>query len=162
MSEEKREAFLKRFEGNPELDMEALINFPIEREADNSLLGFCVMGGLFSEGIDLKHDALIGAIVVGTGLPQVCNENEILKEYFHAQGKNGFDYAYRFPGMTKVLQASGRVIRTHEDVGIVALLDERFQEYSYRRMFPREWENYEIVQLDRIGKRVERFWNEWL
>ncbi len=162
MSEEKREAFLKRFEGNPELDMEALINFPIEREADNSLLGFCVMGGLFSEGIDLKHDALIGAIVVGTGLPQVCNENEILKEYFHAQGKNGFDYAYRFPGMNKVLQASGRVIRTHEDVGIVALLDERFQEYSYRRMFPREWENYEIVQLDRIGKRVERFWNEWL
>ena len=162
MSEEKREAFLKRFEGNPELDMEALINFPVEREADNSLLGFCVMGGLFSEGIDLKHDALIGAIVVGTGLPQVCNENEILKEYFHAQGKNGFDYAYRFPGMNKVLQASGRVIRTHEDVGIVALLDERFQEYSYRRMFPREWENYEIVQLDRIGKRVERFWNEWL
>lgn len=162
MSEEQKEAFLSRFEGNTELDIGSLIDFPVEQEDDSTLLGFCVMGGMFSEGIDLKQDALIGAIIVGTGLPQVCVENEILKDYFDEQGYNGFDYAYRFPGMNKVLQAAGRVIRTHDDVGIVALLDERFQDYSYRRMFPREWENNETVLLNTIGKRVERFWNEWL
>ena len=178
MDEESRELFLKRFRGTDEAEtgvmredgivhpgMEELrsaIHMDIEVEEGKSLLGFCVMGGIFSEGIDLKNDSLIGAIIVGTGLPQVCIEREILKQYFDAQGDNGFDFAYRYPGMNKVLQAAGRVIRTVEDVGIVVLLDERFLMQPYLRMFPREWEEYERVSLERIEKRVERFWNEWL
>lgn len=162
MNEEAREQFLKRFEGNWDCSLEGQIYMEIEEEEDRSLLGFCVMGGIFSEGIDLKRDSLIGAIIVGTGLPQVCNEREILKRYFDARGGNGFDYAYRYPGMNKVLQAAGRVIRTAEDVGIVALLDDRFLSSSYQRLFPREWEEYEAVTVERVAKRVERFWDEWL
>lgn len=148
MDEESRESFLVRFES--------------EREEGNTLLGFCVLGGIFSEGIDLKNESLIGAIIVGTGLPQVCIEREILKKYFDGQGDNGFDFAYKYPGMNKVLQAAGRVIRTVEDVGIIALLDERFLNASYLRMFPREWKEYEIVSIEQIERRIERFWDEWL
>ena len=127
-----------------------------------NLIGFCVMGGIFSEGIDLKHDSLIGVMIVGTGLPQVCSERELLKRFFDEKGENGFDYAYRFPGMNKVLQAAGRVIRTAEDLGIIALLDERFLQYSYRQLFPREWENFEVVSVDTVAGRAEWFWNAWL
>ena len=162
MNERSREEFLNRFTGNENCDLAEVIHIDIEMEEERSLLGFCVMGGIFSEGIDLKKDSLIGAIIVGTGLPQVCNEREILKNYFDGWGENGFDYAYRYPGMNKVLQAAGRVIRTAEDVGIVALLDERFLNPSYQRLFPREWNNYEVVTTTQIAKRVERFWNEWL
>lgn len=147
MDEAAREAFLSKFE---------------EPAEDVHLIGFCVMGGIFGEGIDLKHDSLIGVIVVGTGIPQVCHERELLKRFFDAQGENGFDYAYRFPGMNKVLQAAGRVIRTAEDVGIVALLDERFLQYTYQRLFPREWAGYEVVSVDTAAKRISRFWDEWL
>ena len=129
---------------------------------DRILIGFCVLGGIFSEGIDLKNDSLIGVIIVGTGLPQVSGEKEILKGYFDGNGEDGFDYAFRYPGMNKVLQAAGRVIRTMEDVGIIALLDERFLQYSYRRLFPREWDNFETVLVNTVAKRVERFWDEWL
>ena len=134
---------------------------PIEIE-DKSLLGFCVMGGIFGEGIDLKQDSLIGVIIVGTGLPLVCPERELLKAYFDEQDGNGFDYAYRYPGMNKVLQAAGRVIRTEEDIGVVALLDERFLQNSYTRLFPREWSDFQIVNENTVGKHVEKFWNEWL
>lgn len=143
MNEQSREVFLEQF------------------EKSSNLIGFCVLGGIFSEGIDLKNDSLIGAVIVGTGLPLVCNEREILKHYFDEQGDNGFDFAYRYPGMNKVLQAAGRVIRTVEDVGIVALLDERFLTPAYLRMFPREWKDYERVSINQIEKRIERFWNEW-
>lgn len=161
MSEAKREEFLQKFEGNEECNLAEQIAFDIEEE-DGILIGFCVMGGIFSEGIDLKKDSLIGAMIVGTGIPQVCCERELLKNYFDEQGENGFDYAYRIPGMNKVLQSAGRVIRTAEDIGIIALLDERFQEYQYRRMFPREWKHYEIISVDEVAKRVEKFWNDWL
>ncbi len=162
MDEQAREAFLNRFAGNEDCDLNALIHMEIETEEDKSLLGFCVMGGIFSEGIDLKNDSLIGAVIVGTGLPQVCNEREILKNYFDGWGENGFDYAYRYPGMNKVLQAAGRVIRTAEDFGIVALLDDRFLAPAYRRLFPREWREPQIVSVDQIGHQIERFWDEWL
>jgi Rad3-related DNA helicase len=161
MNEEDRETFLNRFKGGEECDFEGLINMEVEEE-ENTLIGFCVLGGIFSEGIDLKNDSLIGAVIVGTGLPQICTEREILKNYFDENGANGFDYAYRYPGMNKVLQAAGRVIRTAEDVGIVALLDERFLQFSYKKMFPREWKNFETVSIDTISKRAERFWNSWL
>ncbi len=133
-----------------------------EEGPDRVLIGFCVLGGIFAEGIDLKRDSLIGAIIIGTGLPQVSQEKEILKSCFDAGTENGFDYAYRYPGMNKVLQAAGRVIRTAEDVGIIALLDERFLAPAYRRLFPREWERFETVTVNEVAKRVERFWNEWL
>lgn len=144
MDEQTREEFLKRF----------------VPENGKTLLGFCVLGGIFSEGIDLKNDSLIGAVIVGTGLPMVCNEREILRGYFEDQGEGGFDYAYKYPGMNKVLQAAGRVIRTAEDIGIVVLLDERFLSPSYFRMFPREWEHYERVTLQNVEKAVERFWKD--
>lgn len=161
MSETQREEFLVRFQGNPNCRLESQIAFQIEEE-ERTLIGFCVLGGIFSEGIDLKHDSLIGAIVVGTGIPQVGCEREIIKSYFDEQGENGFDYAYRIPGMNKVLQSAGRVIRTAQDVGVVALLDERFLDYSYKRMFPREWSQYQVLTIDEISKRVEKFWNDWL
>ena len=162
MNEESREAFLNRFRGNEDCDLQRLIQMDIEVEEERSLLGFCVMGGIFSEGIDLKNDSLIGAVIVGTGLPQVCNERELLKKYFDGWGENGFNYAYRYPGMNKVLQAAGRVIRTVDDFGVVALLDERFLSPAYQRLFPREWQERVVVTVDQIGRKVERFWDEWL
>lgn len=166
MKEADRESFLARFQRSGEADlkaetaMRAVVSMEIEEE-DSILIGFCVLGGIFSEGIDLKKDDLIGAIIVGTGLPQVCFEREILKDFFNEEGEDGFAYSYRYPGMNKVLQAAGRVIRTVEDVGIVALLDERFLQFSYRRMFPREWEHFSTVTVETVAKQVERFWNEW-
>jgi DNA excision repair protein ERCC-2 len=147
MTEEERAAFLSRFETSSD---------------EHSLLGFCVLGGIFSEGIDLRNDALIGVVIVGTGVPQVCAEREMLKEYFDAEGDSGYDYAYRFPGMNKVLQAAGRVIRTEDDVGIAALLDERFLTPAYQRLFPREWQNYTTAGAEGLGHLADRFWSEWL
>ena len=129
---------------------------------DRSLIGFCVLGGIFSEGIDLKHEQLIGAIIVGTGLPQICPEREILRRHFDGQGEDGFDFAYKLPGVGKVFQAAGRVIRSQEDIGIVALLDERFIQAGYRRLFPHEWGHVETVTLDNVARRIERFWDGWL
>ena len=148
MNEESREGFLDRFKERQ------------EEGQRHTLIGFCVLGGIFSEGIDLKNDSLIGAVIVGTGLPLVCNEREILKKYFEKQGDDGFDYAYRYPGMNKVLQAAGRVIRTAEDIGIVVLLDDRFLTETYMRMFPREWNAYERVSLQQINKKISFFWEE--
>lgn len=142
MTEEDREDFLGIF----------------REENSRTILGFCVLGGVFSEGIDLKHDSLIGAAVIGTGLPQVGQERELLKEYFDKQSLNGFDYAYRFPGMNKVLQAAGRVIRTAEDIGVVLLLDERFLQNSYQALYPREWEQIEVVDKGNVARKLAEFW----
>lgn len=163
MSEEEREEFLNQFKESCNQSKENLSQqIEINVEIEGSLLGFCVLGGIFSEGIDLTQDSLIGVIIVGTGLPLVCPEREILKNYFDDEDGSGFDYAYRYPGMNKVLQAAGRVIRTSEDVGIIALLDERFLQNSYTRLFPREWREYKIVTENIIGNHVEKFWNLWI
>ncbi|MBE5872132.1 MAG: ATP-dependent DNA helicase [Lachnospiraceae bacterium] len=164
MDEKEREAFLERFRGVAESEFEEFsgkIEMEIEWE-ERSLIGFCVLGGIFGEGIDLKHDSLIGAVIVGTGLPQVCNERELIRNYFEEQGKNGFDYAYRYPGMNKVLQAAGRVIRTAEDIGIVALLDERFLEMAYQNLFPREWKQHRVMKLGECRNAVCEFWERAL
>ncbi len=154
MSETEREEFLAYFMPG---------NMPVrEEDTYGTLIGFCVMGGIFSEGIDLKNDSLIGAIIVGTGLPMVCNERKILKEAYELNGLDGFDYAYRFPGMNKVLQAAGRVIRTVDDVGVVALLDERFLTPPYLKMFPREWKRYEQVTLAGVSEALSEFWEPFL
>ena len=125
---------------------------------NRSVIGFCVLGGIFSEGIDLKGDALIGSIIIGTGLPQVCEERELLKHFFDEEGKNGFDYAYRYPGMNKVLQAAGRVIRSASDRGVVALLDERFLQHAYTKLFPREWQAYCVVSAKECAVKTAAFW----
>ena len=116
------------------------------------------MGGIFSEGIDLTQDRLIGAVIIGTGLPQVCNDREILKQYFDSRNMKGFDYAYLYPGMNKVLQSAGRVIRTEEDRGVIILLDERFMQRQYQEIFPREWEGYQICRIDNLGLKIKEFW----
>ncbi|MCR4999576.1 MAG: ATP-dependent DNA helicase, partial [Lachnospiraceae bacterium] len=144
MTEEERDAFLAEFE--------------VHRE--KTLLAFCVMGGVFSEGIDLTNEKLIGAIIVGTGLPQVSNERKLLMNYFNKQLGDGFAYSYLYPGMNKVQQSAGRVIRTIDDVGVIALLDERFCFGDYRRTFPREWADVEVETLDTIGQSVTNFWEE--
>ena len=102
-------------------------------------------GGIFGEGIDLKNEQLIGAIVVGTGLPQISNEREILMGYFEKRLGAGFDYAYRYPGMNKVLQAAGRVIRTVEDVGVIELFHRIYP--AYRLPFPFSWEQRTVFTL---------------
>lgn len=127
-----------------EIEREEFLNC-FENQNDRTLIGFCVMGGIFSEGIDLAEDRLIGAIIVGTGLPQVCNERELLKQYFDAKKMSGFDFAYLYPGMNKVLQSAGRVIRTESDKGVIVLLDVRFLDNRYQAIFPREWKQYHYV-----------------
>ena len=129
-----------------------------EREREHSLVAFCVIGGVFSEGIDLKEERLIGVIIVGTGLPMVCVEQEILKGYFDETEERGFDFAYQYPGMNKVLQAAGRVIRTHEDEGVILLLDDRFLRRDYLELFPREWEHYHLVNRNNVSQCIADFW----
>ena len=146
MTEEEREEFLEAFETG--------------EDKGKSLLGFCVMGGIFSEGIDLTNERLIGAIIVGTGLPKVCTEREILKNYFDERGLGGFDYAYLFPGMNKVLQSAGRVIRTSEDKGCILLLDERFRKEEYQRLFPREWKQPVFGKKSDLKSVLQSFWKE--
>ncbi|NSG32329.1 ATP-dependent DNA helicase [Coprococcus comes] len=144
MDEGERENFLRAFEMGRE----------------KSLIGFGVLGGIFSEGIDLTNEKLIGTLIIGTGLPQVCNEREILKSYFDQKGLSGFDYAYRYPGMNKVLQAAGRVIRTEDDRGVILLLDERFQREKGEEIFPKEWADCERCRLDFVEEKIRLFWEK--
>ncbi len=118
------------------------------------------MGGIFGEGIDLKNDRLIGTAIVGTGLPMVCDEKELFRFYFDEKNGRGFDYAYLYPGMNKVLQAAGRVIRTEEDRGVVLLLEERFNQTHYTKLFPREWSGYRQVSVSNVKSEILRFWEE--
>ena len=143
MTEEDRETFLHSF----------------EEERDCSMAALCVMGGIFSEGIDLKEERLIGAVIIGTGLPKETTDQEILKKYFDEHGEHGFDYAYQYPGMNKVMQAAGRVIRTVHDRGIIALLDDRFLRPEYVALFPREWGTYTVVNRYNVDQAVRAFWD---
>ncbi|MCD8232149.1 MAG: ATP-dependent DNA helicase [Clostridiales bacterium] len=179
MREAEREAFIEEF----------------SKERAVSMVAFCVLGGIFSEGIDLKHEQLIGVLVVGTGLPQICTQREILKSYYNGElaqarevstalsdrrekerrennlskdnpqnriesefERRGFEYAYQYPGMNKVMQAAGRVIRTATDQGVIGLLDERFLRRDYRALFPREWEDCRVCRLETLPGLLEEFW----
>ena len=151
MPEEAREAFLDQFSaGNQE-----------------TLIGLAVMGGIFGEGIDLVGDRLVGAVVVGVGVPQVCLERDLIKDYFdhynaggNANGDvSGFAYAYQYPGFNRVLQATGRVIRTEADRGIIVLIDERFTHARYRQLFPAHWQGFQVVRnTSEITDQLARFW----
>ncbi|MFD0590457.1 helicase C-terminal domain-containing protein [Paenibacillus sp. GCM10027627] len=124
MDEGEREQFLAAFQAGRE----------------TSLVGFAVMGGVFSEGVDLPGDRLIGVLVIGVGLPQIGLERDTLKAYYQGRGKSGFHYAYVIPGMNKVLQAGGRLIRSEKDSGTLALIDDRYLESGYRQLLPEEWQ----------------------
>lgn len=143
MSEEEKEEFLNLFNNNKETHV-----------------GFCVLGGHFSEGIDLTEDKLIGVIVVGVGMPQINIERDIIKNQLNENNK-GFDYAYVYPGMAKVLQAVGRCIRTDKDRGVILLLDNRYSNYRYKNLFPQEWSPYiRIKKPDDIKGLCKEFWSD--
>jgi DNA excision repair protein ERCC-2 len=142
MSENAREQFLAHFQSD---------------RAD-TLVGFSVMGGIFGEGIDLMGDRLVGAIIVGVGLPQISPERETLKNYYLEHELPGFDFAYTFPGMNRVLQAVGRVIRSEEDRGIALLIDSRFSEFRYRSLFPEWWRPIVVKNTNGISESTRKFW----
>lgn len=144
MSEPMREEFLASFQEEPE----------------QSYLAFCVLGGVFSEGIDLKGSRLIGTIIVSVGLPQLNVQQNLIRDYFDQKNGMGFEYAYQYPGMNKVLQAAGRVIRSETDRGVVLLVDERFGRRDYKRLFPKHWSHcLSVKNGDDIQKILSDFWN---
>ena len=142
-------------------------DFPIPvqiGERDGNLIrtadvGMGVLGGIFSEGIDLAENRLIGACVVGTGLMAPDAEQRLLREYFDGQGKDGFRCAFQIPGMTRVMQAAGRVIRTPRDLGVILLLDRRFLRDSEKSLFPEEWSDAESVSLTDFPRKIREFWD---
>ena len=147
MTEAEREAFLAEF----------------AEESEGTHIGLCVLGGIFGEGIDLKGERLIGVVIVGTGLPLVCDERELFRRYYDEQeenGRDGFSCAYLYPGMNKVQQAAGRVIRTMEDTGAILLLDDRFAGNQYASLFPKEWYPYETVIAATLNSRLQAFWEQ--
>ena len=126
---------------------------------DRTVIGFAVMGGIFGEGIDLVGERLVGAIVVGVGLPQICLERDLIRGYYDEKGISGFAYAYAFPGMNRVLQAAGRVIRSAQDRGIVVLIDRRFAQPSYLELFPAHWQDFHRVgDAGELRRAVSSFW----
>ena len=145
MTEPERDAFLAAF----------------SVEHGETLVGFAVLGGIFGEGIDLVGERLFGAVIVGVGLPQLCVERNLIRDYFQQQNAAGFDYAYTFPGMNRVLQAVGRVIRSETDHGVVLLIDARFDELRYRRLFPAWWKFVKVRNSDALRETVAGFWKRW-
>jgi DNA excision repair protein ERCC-2 len=144
MSEPEREAFLKRFsEDNPQ-----------------TLVGFAVMGGIFGEGIDLVGDRLVGAVIVGVGLPGISLERELIKEYFTRTLSAGFEYAYLYPGINRVLQAAGRVIRTEKDRGVVLLIDQRYARFQYKSLLREEWDPVRVQDTRQLADALQKFWNQ--
>ena len=146
MNESAREDFLAQF----------------DTESGNTLVGFCVLGGIFSEGIDLKGERLIGSIIVGVGLPQIGPEQDALRDYYAATQGLGFEYAYQFPGMNKVLQAAGRVIRTETDKGVILLIDSRYSTSRYRSLFPPHWAGAKSVNnAAQVVNELKNFWGSF-
>lgn len=144
MSEEQREVFLKEF----------------NEHREDTLIGFAVMGGIFGEGIDLVGERLCGAVIVGVGLPKLNLERNIINEYFNGENGMGFEYAYVYPGINKVMQAAGRVIRTETDRGIIMLIDRRFLERRYLKLLPRNWMPFTRVNALSISeKKTSEFWS---
>ncbi len=144
MSEPEREAFLQRFtDENPQ-----------------TLVGFAVMGGIFGEGIDLIGDRLVGAVIVGVGLPGISLERELIKEHFARTMNGGFEYAYLYPGINRVLQAAGRVIRTEKDRGVVLLIDQRYGRYQYKSLLREEWDPVRVHDPGQLVDDLREFWNQ--
>ncbi len=145
MDDASREAFLSQF----------------EQTDGKTLLGFCVLGGIYSEGVDLTGEKLIGAAVVGVGLPQIGQELNTLRAYFDKMNGLGFEFAYQYPGMNKVMQAAGRVIRTERDVGAVLLIDDRFLSSRYRQLMPPQWSGLQQTSAEQLSCRLQEFWGQF-
>ncbi len=143
MSEHERDAFLKRF----------------DEDNSGTLVGFVVMGGVFGEGIDLTGERLSGAVIVGVGLPGICLERELIRKFFAEVYHAGFEYAYLYPGINRVLQAAGRVIRSENDRGVVLLIDQRFATRNYRGLLPSEWQLSWLRQENQLSLDLKKFWN---
>ena len=143
MSEPEREAFLKKF----------------SRDNLKTLVGFAVMGGIFGEGIDLVGDRLLGVVIVGVGLPGISLEQELIKEYFNNALGAGFEYAYTYPGVNRVLQAAGRVIRTEKDRGVVLLIDQRYARYQYKSLLREEWDPIWAHDTRQLTDGLQKFWS---
>lgn len=145
MDDLQRREFLAQFESHEE-----------------TMVCFCVLGGLFGEGIDFKGETLIGVIIVGVGLPQINDETNLLRDYFERTYGKGYAYAYMIPGMNKVLQAAGRLIRDDEDYGVILLLDERYTSAAYQALLPRHMAHYEVIDHEQeLSERLAQFWNQW-
>ncbi|MEJ2037693.1 MAG: helicase C-terminal domain-containing protein [Desulfosarcinaceae bacterium] len=142
MDERQREAFLARF----------------QESLERSLVGFAVMGGIFGEGIDLKGDRLTAAAVVGVGLPGICLQRDLIREYYDQNGGRGFAFAYKYPGINRVLQAAGRVIRSEKDRGVVLLIDRRYGQSSYHELLPAHWRTNRIADGIALQKALAGFW----
>lgn len=141
MTEGERADFLARFTGD-----------------DTSLLGLCVLGGVFAEGVDLPGRALIGAMVLGVGLPQVNAERDLYRDRMREALGDGFGYAYRYPGMHKVLQAAGRLIRSESDRGVLLLMDDRYGQRDYAALLPAHWRVNRVYSGEEITSRARVFW----
>ena len=129
MSDEDKQIFLDNFKPHPE----------------KTTLGFVIVGGAFGEGVDLVSDRLIGAVIVGIGMPKINFVSNQISEYYDKREQSGYNYAYLNPGMNKVMQAIGRVIRSETDKGAVLLIDERYLNNEYRDLFKSEWQEYEVA-----------------
>ncbi|MBW2539038.1 MAG: ATP-dependent DNA helicase [Deltaproteobacteria bacterium] len=144
MKESDRDSFLERFGGkNPA-----------------TLVGFAVMGGIFGEGIDLVGERLCGVVIVGVGLPGISPERELIREYFTEYNRSGFEYAYLYLGLNRVLQAAGRLIRSEKDRGTVLLIDQRFTTFRYKSLFPRQWHPVTVKDAVQFEKALNRFWTD--
>ena len=125
------------------------------------LVAFCVMGGIFAEGVDLVGDSLIGAVVVGIGMPQLSYEREAIAAYFDDRYEKGREFAYVYPGMNRVLQAAGRVIRREEDRGVIVLIDDRFDDPIYKKSLPKLWRGIKFISDPKeLKTALEDFWRE--
>ena len=145
MTDIDKEVFLTNFKPNPE----------------KTTLGFLVIGGAFSEGIDLVSDRLIGAVIIGIGMPKINFESNQIAEFYKSKKLPGHDYAYINPGMNKVMQAVGRVIRSEEDRGAVLLIDERYMSHQYQDLYRYEWRNYEVVlSPSEVSEYLKNFFKE--
>jgi Rad3-related DNA helicase len=137
------------------------LSFFEKEDTGETLVGFCVLGGIFSEGIDLPDERLIGAILVGIGLPGLSSELNILKEYYDRTRENGYDFAYLYPAMIKIAQAAGRVIRGEGDRGIIVLIDDRYKDPGIIKLLPSHWKNFHYTGDCRsLSKYLSKFWNE--
>ncbi len=160
--------FIQKYDINtiiqqPNMDENQRADFIAGFDGSNTdgLLGFCIMGGIYGEGIDLTGDRLIGCAIVGVGLPQINTQLNTLKDYYDKNGENGFAFAYQYPGMNKVMQAAGRVIRTETDRGVVLLIDSRFTTDRYLRNMPAHWSHLKTVrnQTD-LKEKLDNFWDK--
>ena len=145
MTAKEKEAFLAEF----------------EKESDSYLIGFCVMGGIYSEGIDLAGESLIGAVVIGIGIPALSYEREAISAYYDDKYEEGKQFAYIYPGVNRVLQAAGRVIRREDDRGVIVLIDDRFDDPIYKTVIPKLWSGMKFIATPKeLREELDKFWAE--